>query len=183
MSKKAYGFTIMELLIVIIVIGILATISFITYRGIQERAKTVALTAGIDQWHKAILLADMQGIRLSGSANTCLGVAGDFPAGDGFAEGVCFMSADSATQVSYDEAAFAGWGEDRPSGKMPITTTDIEGVTYKARGLWTFNPRDSEGMSILWIPQVSEECGKGEVYASTGPSSLTGGMCVLSVEY
>lgn len=38
MSKKAYGFTIVELLIVIVVIGILAAITIVAYTGIQNRA-------------------------------------------------------------------------------------------------------------------------------------------------
>lgn len=38
MKKKAYGFTIVELLIVIVVIAILAAISIVAYNGIQARA-------------------------------------------------------------------------------------------------------------------------------------------------
>ena len=39
MNKKAYGFTIVELLIVIVVIGILAAVSIVAYSGIQGRAR------------------------------------------------------------------------------------------------------------------------------------------------
>lgn len=38
MNKQAYGFTIVELLIVIVVIAILAAISIVAYTGIQNRA-------------------------------------------------------------------------------------------------------------------------------------------------
>jgi prepilin-type N-terminal cleavage/methylation domain-containing protein len=42
-TKKAKkGFTIVELLIVIVVIGILAAITLVTYNGVQARAKTTA---------------------------------------------------------------------------------------------------------------------------------------------
>lgn len=39
MSVKKHGFTIVELLIVIVVVGILAAISIISYSGIQQRAR------------------------------------------------------------------------------------------------------------------------------------------------
>lgn len=39
-SQKDRGFTIVELLIVIVVIGILAAITIVAYNGIQSRAKT-----------------------------------------------------------------------------------------------------------------------------------------------
>ena len=39
MSKRAYGFTIVELLIVIVVIAILAAVSIVSYTGIQGRAR------------------------------------------------------------------------------------------------------------------------------------------------
>jgi prepilin-type N-terminal cleavage/methylation domain-containing protein len=41
-QRKDSGFTIVELLIVIVVIAILATISIVAYTGIQNRAKTSA---------------------------------------------------------------------------------------------------------------------------------------------
>jgi len=41
------GFTIVELLIVIVVIGILAAITIVAYNGIQQRAKTTTLTADL----------------------------------------------------------------------------------------------------------------------------------------
>ena len=41
--KKRYGFTIVELLIVIVVIGILAAISIIAYNGINTKAAEASL--------------------------------------------------------------------------------------------------------------------------------------------
>ena len=49
MTKSRSGFTIVELLIVIVVIAILATISLVAYRGIQKRAAETALQSDLRQ--------------------------------------------------------------------------------------------------------------------------------------
>ena len=56
MSIKRYknnsGFTIVELLVVIVVIGILATLAFVAYTGISQNAKKTAFTTDISQIKK-----------------------------------------------------------------------------------------------------------------------------------
>jgi general secretion pathway protein G len=47
MSKKQTGFTIVELLIVIVVIGILAAITIVAYNGIQDRARSTVLISDL----------------------------------------------------------------------------------------------------------------------------------------
>ena len=47
MTKKANAFTIVELLIVIVVIAILAAVSIVAYRGIQDRAAATTLQADL----------------------------------------------------------------------------------------------------------------------------------------
>lgn len=48
------GFTIVELLIVIVVIGILAAITVVAYTGVQERSKTAKVSTELAQLEKAI---------------------------------------------------------------------------------------------------------------------------------
>jgi prepilin-type N-terminal cleavage/methylation domain-containing protein len=53
-TPKSHGFTIVELLIVVIVIGILASISIVAYTGVQSRAKDSVVSSNIAQVTKAL---------------------------------------------------------------------------------------------------------------------------------
>lgn len=53
---KRRGFTIVELLIVIVVIAILAAITIVAYNGIQQRSRVTALWTGIVQVNKSLHL-------------------------------------------------------------------------------------------------------------------------------
>ena len=52
--SKTNGFTIVELLIVIVVIGILAAITVVSYSGLQNRAKVVKIQSDISQVRKLV---------------------------------------------------------------------------------------------------------------------------------
>lgn len=53
-SSDKRGFTIVELLIVIVVIGILAAIVIVAYQGVSNRAKVASITSGLTQYSKKI---------------------------------------------------------------------------------------------------------------------------------
>jgi prepilin-type N-terminal cleavage/methylation domain-containing protein len=53
--KSKSGFTIVELLIVIVIIAILATITVVAFNGVQDRAKNAAMTSGVGQYAKALI--------------------------------------------------------------------------------------------------------------------------------
>ena len=56
-SKQHKGFTLVELLIVIVIIGILAAISVVAYNGITEKAQTARRDSDMSQLLKAITVA------------------------------------------------------------------------------------------------------------------------------
>ncbi len=55
-KKTTKGFTIIELVIVIVIIGILTAISFVVYNGITNRAKRVAMEAEADKLTKKLAI-------------------------------------------------------------------------------------------------------------------------------
>lgn len=55
-KQQTAGFTIVELLIVIVVIGILAAITIVAYNGIQQRATATSIVSTIKQIEKGFIL-------------------------------------------------------------------------------------------------------------------------------
>lgn len=53
-KPKQFGFTIVELLIVIVVIGILASITIVAYNGVQSRAKFTVIRSDLEGMQKII---------------------------------------------------------------------------------------------------------------------------------
>lgn len=58
-SRKHSGFTIVELLIVIVVIGILAAITIVAYSGFQNRANDTATQSDLSNFAKKIRLVEV----------------------------------------------------------------------------------------------------------------------------
>jgi prepilin-type N-terminal cleavage/methylation domain-containing protein len=55
MRKNTSGFTIVELLIVIVIIGILATVTILAYNGVQQRARNQQTVAAVGSYTKALI--------------------------------------------------------------------------------------------------------------------------------
>ena len=72
MSKKANGFTIVELLIAIVVIGILAAISIVAYNNIQQRAKNSSTAQAVSQWVRILNMYKADGGNFP-TMTSCLG--------------------------------------------------------------------------------------------------------------
>ena len=104
--KNNHGFTIVELLIVIVVIGILAAITIISYSGVQKRAYNTAMIAAVNAWIQGLTLQGVENagpIQLPSSGSyasgICLGSQEDYPATSHLGAGECFSGATTSSQV------------------------------------------------------------------------------------
>lgn len=75
--QKIKGFTIVELLIVIVVVGILAAISIVAYNGIQQRSRASAIANGISSIEKAFRLHAITEARDTWWLETEIGTSGN----------------------------------------------------------------------------------------------------------
>jgi prepilin-type N-terminal cleavage/methylation domain-containing protein len=98
--KQSNGFTIVELLIVIVVIGILAAITIVAYNGVQQRAENNKTIGAVNQSVKLLrLYKELNGSYPSTSPGyACFGT--------GYSNGICFTQADGVSPAAQEQAAF-----------------------------------------------------------------------------
>ena len=71
--KNDNGFTIVELLIVIVIIGVLASLVIVAYNGIQQRTRNTSRVAAAKEWQKVLnTYINQEGVYPYGST-ACLG--------------------------------------------------------------------------------------------------------------
>ena len=174
MKKYAYGFTIIELATVIFVIGVLATVSAVTYRGVQKRAQVAAYIAAVDGTEKALRVAAAKGLLSPTMESGCVGSLDDYPAQGIFLAGECQVATldsgerfgMSITSPTYGQlaarlqAAVPGFSVGR------LAAYSEEGVTAQ-RGILVMvipnsSPDDTARHTayILWVNPNISTCGK-----------------------
>lgn len=96
------GFTIVELLIVIVIIGILATIVIVAYNGIQQRAQNAKTLVAVDAYKTALSLymvdhGALPDLSAMPSGGFCLGTG--YPDVNADGKGDCVVNPDGTTVV------------------------------------------------------------------------------------
>lgn len=191
MGMRRYdGFTIVELLIVIVVIGLLAAISIVAYRGIQQRSTTAAYVSAVEQWEKLLRTeyALYGTLPNSGTGWSCVGnSSSNFTADSTLPAGVCLDVLDdgagSSWQVSYD-ATFMNQFKtiaNFPNGQVskPLAFR-LEHGTATARGvIFNIIPVSSGfQVSLVWYPPDRSTCGRGADEWAANPYTTSAGCRV-----
>lgn len=101
MSTSKSGFTIVELLIVIVVIGTLASMVLVTYNGVQQRALNDARLVEVKAWQKTMMLYYVD------NSNGPSVPAGNYCLGSGFPSGACrdYLANNSVTYYEANNTA------------------------------------------------------------------------------
>ena len=147
MQRISRGFTIVELLIVIVVIAILASITIVSYNGIQGRAKNVQLLSAMDAYEKALRLYMIEHngqvplTNIDGGStyySVCLG--DKYPATDGFNENSCVDYPYIEDTSPFDvrpavNDAFRAYMQTLPDVHDSVMAFTYSGNSYRSRGI------------------------------------------------
>lgn len=155
------GFTVVELLIVIVVIAILAAISIISYNGIQKRADIVRTMETIDAYSKAFEIYYAEHGTYPNLGSGCLGSPEDYPASGAFPVNACVVSSSSTSSynASLNQALSAYMSP--PRARLDPVRVDFGGgMIYNYRGVWIATSGTDYEMQY-WLPG-NQPCPKGE---------------------
>jgi prepilin-type N-terminal cleavage/methylation domain-containing protein len=159
-AKKQTGFTIVELLIVIVVIGILAAITIVAYNGIQQRARNAQVIAGVDTYYKA--LRSYHAVNSAYPAVTgCLG--------DGYPSNQCWQGDSGNITVN---ATLDGNLASFISSKPTLATSLMSiGITNNMRAGAMFNTSTSR--IVYYLAGAGQACGVSGATGVTEGSVVT----------
>lgn len=185
-KRTRSGFTIVELLIVIVVIAILAAITIVSYNGIQAQAQNAKVLSSIDAYTKALRLYKAQNgtypsiveSETQSAAMACLGYASDFPANSTYPAGGCYVypagSIDIRTSTSLMNA-LAQTTSNLPSATLPsvtlTTNQSIRGFLYMRTG---------DTAVVEYIQKGDVDCARGsKSYNGSSFPNMTDCMIAL----
>jgi prepilin-type N-terminal cleavage/methylation domain-containing protein len=186
---RHYGFTIVELLVVTVVIAVLASITVVTYNGVQDRAINTQTLLAVNQWEK--ILRTYQQLNPSTAAGglpvsdyNCLASASsNFPASTGLSAGECMHGYPSFPNFSvvYSSALTTDL-----QGVLGSTVTLPSGYLRPVSGVIGTTQIYAQGIRYIslaiqyYLKGYNTSCGKGApVTTSNVGDTLT--FCYISL--
>lgn len=125
-SNQKSGFTIVELLIVIVVIGILAAISIVAYNGVQAKAANQQTISSVRAYYTALQAYAVDNDDYP-SGNTCLGPE------DFYVSNPCYIGTGTYTYSAAQNASLEKYlnsPQSLPKGKVVGSGITSSGIFY-----------------------------------------------------
>lgn len=179
---KNTGFTIVELLIVIVVIGVLAAISVVAYTGITQKANNAAIISAANQTLKAI--------------QAYMAAKDDYPTKTEVCVTVDSGCAKSGGQTVSSNSAFntAMAGVAKPPTRVPNSGVTAYGIYTHYAATRTYNDEPRPLIFSYFLQGINQQCGmevadSNSNTISTSTRGYTSGdinysgktLCVVSV--
>ncbi len=170
LKHRQTGFTIVELLIVIVVIGILAAITIVAYNGIQTRAENSKTLSAMEGYAKGLSLYALNtGSYPVEPSVPCLGAYPQTTCAevDTSTGSTCFGFGGANSQVSFDTKMKTVFG-----GAVPQPSSQVMNCGGKLfGGAWYFSS-DGKTANLTYLLRGNQSCGVGGLI-STGQSFLS----------
>lgn len=190
-KQSSKGFTIVELLIVIVIIGVLAALVVVTYNGIQARASNTQTLSAVNAQMKALRqYATDTGVwpPVAVSGYPCVGDV--YPAQSGFSSGQCGQT--PGTCISGGVSCTTSTNSSYTSDLKPyfnnssIPSPSLQPVNYNGtnyRGAWAHaNTATSTLVIRYWLAgNVSCES-PGGIPASKQYSDANSAVCAVTMQ-
>lgn len=167
-KKGRAGFTIVELLIVIVVIAVLAAITVVAFNGVQQRARNTQRATTADGYIKMVRLYVTQNGAYPHNANACLGDTNTDTNSDGI--GDCGTNGDTNQSSTLSTELRKVASSLPPINSPPIKdgANTIRGIRYNINATRTVDGKTRPLMIMYYLEGNAQNCGRSDVVADIG---------------
>ncbi len=163
-SRSISGFTIVELLIVLIVIAILAAMTIVAYNGVQQRANNASV---VDAASKSLRMIQAYITTRSEypytSVNPTSWLCITISSGCAWSSGVPVSATFNSNMSTIGSLPLS----------VPVTGADRYGVIYYWKGSWVLSSGESRPVILIyWLQGTNQQCGLPGVITESGDTLI-----------
>ncbi len=159
MKMPNRGFTIVELLIVIVVVGVLASISTVAFASVNNKATNTDIISKVVAYKKLLMLHKADTGFYPNVNWKCLGKSSDYPAENGFALNQCTNGTANNYWDPILQTSLEPYASSLPNASHKVVNDTYSGF---ARGIiFDTDGTPAMGPSINYFIQTNTDCPLG----------------------